>query len=441
MNDAHRGSHSVLSMEPASDQAKNLVRMALAQILQSPPFRTSRQCQDLLSYVVEHSLSGEDELLRERIIGIEVFARQPDYDTADDPVVRIRAAEIRKRLAQYYQIAREEQKTVRIEMPSGSYKAIFEWRNEGTGTLRTEPATEVGAPSIAAQSPSSVVLTEEPAIHPRLHRRGWAILILGLLAALLAWAGLSFFASADQRAFDKFWSPVLDSSNTVLIYLGSNAVYELSPAYSEAYHQQHPLSKAEQMGLQFYVPLSPGTKLNAEDLVASKDTFVTIGDVAATTKIVTLLLQSKRRFDIRYGSDVAYGDLRQSPTVLVGAYNNFWTIAMTDNLRFVFDWHQSIQDRSDSKRRWSTNRDSTEDYAIVSRILNSKTGGTIITVAGISHTGTRAAAEFLTSPTAIAALAKSLPKGWEKKNVQIVLHTNVINQIPSAPDVVATYCW
>jgi hypothetical protein len=428
-------------MEPASGPKKNLVRTALAQILQSPPFRTSRQCQDLLSYVVEHSLSGEEELLRERIIGIEVFARQPNYDTADDPVVRIRAAEIRKRLAQYYQIAREEQKTVRIEMPSGSYKAIFEWRHDETGNLSTEPAAEVIAPPIAALSPPSAVTNEESAIQPRSRAWGWPILISGLLAALLGWAGLSFFASADQRAFNKFWSPVLDSSNTVLIYLGSNAVYELSPAYSEAYHQQHPLSKAEQMGLQFYVPLSPGTKLNAEDLVASKDTFVTIGDVAATTKIVTLLVQRKSRFDIRYGSDVAYGDLRQSPTVLIGAYNNFWTIAMTDNLRFVFDLHQSIQDRSDPKRRWSTNHDSTEDYAIVSRILNSKTGGTIVTAAGISHTGTRAAAEFLTNPMAIAALAKSLPKGWENKNVQIVLHTNVINQIPNTPDVIATYCW
>jgi hypothetical protein len=233
----------------------------------------------------------------------------------------------------------------------------------------------------------------------------------------------------------------LGSSNRVLIYIGSNAVYELSPSYIDAYHKQHPLNKAEEMGLQFYVPLFPGTKLDAEDLVASKDTFVTIGDVAATTKIVSLLVQRNKQFDVRYGNDVAFGDLRQSPTVLIGAYNNFWTIAMTDNLRFVFDLHQAIQDRSDPHRRWSTNRDSTEDFAIVSRILNSKTGGTIITAAGISHTGTRAAAEFLTDPRALATLAKSLPAGWGKKNIQIVLHTNVINQIPGAPDVVATYCW
>ena len=49
--------------------------------------------------------------------------------------------------------------------------------------------------------------------------------------------------------------------------------------------------------------------------------------------------------------------------------------------------------------------------------------------------------EFLTNPQSLSALVKSLPSGWEKKNVQIVLHTTVINQLPSAPDIVATYCW
>ena len=55
--------------------------------------------------------------------------------------------------------------------------------------------------------------------------------------------------------------------------------------------------------------------------------------------------------------------------------------------------------------------------------------------------GTRAAAEFLTNPQSISELVKSLPQGLEKKNVQIVLHTTVTDQLPSAPDVVATYCW
>ena len=65
----------------------------------------------------------------------------------------------------------------------------------------------------------------------------------------------------------------------------------------------------------------------------------------------------------------------------------------------------------------------------------------MIAVAGIGYAGTQAAADFLSNPQSISALAKSLPKGWEKKNIQIVLHTTVTNKLPGAPDVVATYCW
>jgi putative ABC transport system permease protein len=65
-----------------------LVQQALEEIFQSTPFRTTKQCQDLLRYVVENSLAGLDHLLRKRVIGSEVFGRKPDYDTGEDPVVR-----------------------------------------------------------------------------------------------------------------------------------------------------------------------------------------------------------------------------------------------------------------------------------------------------------------------------------------------------------------
>src|SRR5260370_9574473 len=87
-------------------------------------FGTSRQWQDLFGYIVEHSLAASDGSLRERIIGIEVFGRSPDYDTAEDPVVRLRAADVRKRMAQYYQ-AKSEPGEWKIEIPTGSYKAQF----------------------------------------------------------------------------------------------------------------------------------------------------------------------------------------------------------------------------------------------------------------------------------------------------------------------------
>src|ERR1035438_3028684 len=78
------------------------IREVLGDVLQSAPFRTTRQCQSLLKYIVEHTLAGENDLLRERVIGTEVFGRSHDYEPGDDPVVRVRAAEVRKRLRQRF---------------------------------------------------------------------------------------------------------------------------------------------------------------------------------------------------------------------------------------------------------------------------------------------------------------------------------------------------
>jgi len=233
----------------------------------------------------------------------------------------------------------------------------------------------------------------------------------------------------------------LDSPHTALIYIGGNAVYQLSPSYMESYYKEHIPSQTEEMGYESYIQWPPGTKIDAQDLFPAKDTFVTIGDVAAITKIESLLLRRNRQFDIRFGGDVTYGDIRQSPTILIGAHNNSWTLVMTGNLRYVFAGRNAIVDSLDPQKRWSTSDFLTDDYAIISRVLNPKTGTRVIAVAGVGYAGTQAAAEFLTNPQSIAALVKTLPNGWEKKNLQIVLHTSVTNQHPGTADVVASSCW
>ncbi len=69
----------------------------------SAPFRNSKRYPAFLRYVVEQELNGASSELKERTIAIEVFGKDPYYDPAVDPVVRISAGEVRKRLAQYYQ--------------------------------------------------------------------------------------------------------------------------------------------------------------------------------------------------------------------------------------------------------------------------------------------------------------------------------------------------
>ena len=435
---------SLLAPVPVASRPQ--IQELVEDILRSVPFRTSRQCQDLFRYIVAHSIAGSDDLLRERVIGVEVFGRAADYDAAEDPVVRLRAADIRKRLAQYYQARENELGDWKIEIPTGSYKAQFH-RSEGS---LSQVAILAGVARPRMEPP---VLSEAETL--RSNARGlkrklfWgAILLAGSLVAVLAGVMLTRTASPPKSGFDLFWEPILENSRTVLVCTGSNPVYLLSPQARNRYKKTHPRGQDADPNLQTYTPLEELKNLTADDFLSVKNTYLTVGDASAIAQIASLLTSRRHAFDLRYGSDLSFGDLRQGPAILIGAFNNSWTLNMTDNLQFVFDSGDTpemhVQDRSDQSRSWSPKISAghvVEDYAIISRVLDSKTGGTLLTIAGLNHSGTRAAAEFATNPQLIAKVMNQAPKDWKRRNLQLVLHTNVVNDIPDTPTVIAARYW
>jgi hypothetical protein len=96
----------------------------LQAVLASEAFKGGKRAQDFLQLVVEHALAGRLDNLRERMLGVEMFGRPVDYDTANDAVVRVKASEVRRRLAQYYG-SLEIPPAVRIDLPPGSYVPQF----------------------------------------------------------------------------------------------------------------------------------------------------------------------------------------------------------------------------------------------------------------------------------------------------------------------------
>jgi len=433
-------------LAPVPVAARPQIQEVLEDILRSVPFRTSRQCQDLLRYIVEHSIAGSDESLRERVIGVEVFGRAVDYDSGEDPVVRLRAADIRKRLAQYYQAKENEFGEWKIDIPTGSYKALFH-RSESSSSQVARPA------GVARPRTEPPVLSE--ADTRRLNAFGlkrklfWGVILFaGSFVAVLVGVVMTRTASPAKSAFDLFWEPILENPRTVLICTGSNPVYLLSPQARNRYKKTHSLGQDADPNLQTYTPLEGLKNLTAGDFLPAKNTYLTVGDASAIAQIVSLLTSRHHAFDLRYGSDLSFGDLRQGPAILIGAFNNSWTLNMTDNQQFVFDSGDTpemhVQDRSDPSRSWSPKISAghvVEDYAIISRVSDSKTGGILLTVAGLNHSGTRAAAEFATNPQLIAKVMNQAPKDWKRRNLQLVLHTNVVNDIPDTPTVVAVRYW
>src|SRR5450759_4779494 len=85
--------------QPPSREA---IRQSLARIVESPGFSDSGRLPAFLQYLVEHSLSGDTARLKESVLGVEIFQRDPGYDPRIDPIVRVEARRLRARLEDYY---------------------------------------------------------------------------------------------------------------------------------------------------------------------------------------------------------------------------------------------------------------------------------------------------------------------------------------------------
>jgi hypothetical protein len=405
---------------PLSPPQEARIRETLDRVAASPAFRKSEQCQRFLRYVVEHSRQGQDEVLRERNIGIEVFGRRPDYDTADDPVVRVRATEVRKRLAQY-QAESASPDDVRFEIPSGSYRAEFHFP--------PEPSSEA-IPGLA-RKPKHRLLRIAP------------VAALAVVVPIIV--VLTRRSAPPPGPVDQFWAPVLASDKPVLLYCGQPVVYFLSGEVQKRYRRTLPPGKRRGA---YPVTLDPKDSILGSDVIPVIDQFVGIGN-AHTAALLTALLASKgKSVEIRYANDLSFSDLRRSPSVLIGAFSNLWTLEMQDKLRFVFEQDEDIRrirDRSND-RIWrlsdlAPDGKTPEDYAVVSRLFNSGTGQVLISAAGITQYGTRAAGEFLTTSTLLKEALAGAPADWPRKNIQVLLRTTVYRGTPATPTVVASQVW
>lgn len=405
--------------QPATPVPAERVRATLERILTSPAFRNSRQCQKFLEHVVAHTISRQEEQLKERTIGIDVFGRDPGYDTSNDPVVRIRATEVRKRLAQYYQESGQAE-DVRIEIPAGSYRAEI----------------HMPAPVGEAQAAAS-----QPASGQRV--RGWTLWLMagGLCAAV---AGIWTLRSRppEPDVLERFWRPVLESRQAVLVYCGQPVVYFLSRGLHEKYGAP---SKAGA------IPLSipQGAALKGSDVIAVTEQFVGIGNAHTSALLSGFFARRNKPVELRYASDISFSDLRSGPAVLIGAFSNLWTLEMTAQFRFVFEREGGpgrIRDRAEEGRVYELTEQAPdgrtpEDYALVTRQVNAATGHVLITAAGITQYGTRAAGEFLTDARLLEPALSKAPANWPSKNLQVLLHTAVYRNTPAAPKVLAVQVW
>jgi hypothetical protein len=388
-----------------------MIREQLERLLESHLFRNSKRYPNMLRHIVERTLAGQSEEIKERSLGVVVFGRSPNYDCSSDPVVRMSAAEIRKRLAQYYNEPRHRDQ-LRIELPIGSYIPQFQWpEGNSPETVALEPLPPIAVPQFFQVQPQ--VPTSRAVRSRNLVIAGAIALAAGALATFMMW---------PESALDSFWRPVLVDPQPILLC-----------AAKSPFSPSQPLATAQQ---------------------DSNRAGIAWADVVTLTRLALLVQGKKHPLELRREDRASFGELQQSAAILIGAFNDSWTMRLSDMGRYGFGHDGTkywIVDRQNQgARQWGIDLDNRnsegkldlhEDFAIISRVLNQRTGRMLVTVGGLYGFGTQAAGQFLTDPKYLKKFAARLKSGWESKNLQLVIRTEVIDGTPGPPELIASSVW
>lgn len=247
------------------------------------------------------------------------------------------------------------------------------------------------------------------------------------LLLLAAWVG---FARLRENELSLLWKPILASKKTIILYIGT-----VGPAYltSEGPNARPAPPVDEDQPASEPLPsavIGPNSSLS--NFVLVPDGLAPPGDITADLHIAALMNTYKHRLSLRARPDLPFVDMQGSPIVLVGAYDNYWTLNLGQDLPFFFDRGLRIRERAGQRRVWldrpnATDAAISEDYAVVFRLLDSKTGGPVIAIAGLTTCGTQAAADFVTDPVQLKKLSNLSRSALERKNIELVLRASLVN--------------
>ncbi len=412
------------------------------RVLESSWFRSTLRCSTLLRYIVDGAVHGRAEQLKERMIAVKAFHRNPAYDNNTDPIVRIAAGEVRKRLAQYYNDPKNSGQ-IHIELPIGSYVPEFRFPHDAEPValfFNTESpihALEDHLGHAEAVPLESAEPHHEPAFQIRISKktRNWVSAVTLLLLLVIAGAWLTMRFTRQVSGFNAFWAPILSAKSVTLISIGD---VQVTHAEFVPNGQRSPLAIPWSLG-------DKGYKWNDGRLPS-------FGNSLAAARVAAILGKNDKPFEVSTQSRTTFDDLSKHPVIQIGSFDNDWTIRDTNSMRFRFqiDLDREIRLIADRERPsdqygvlpFATAMLPTfEDYSIVARSVDPTTGQPVLILGGITSMGTIAAANFVADRAYLDEFARKAPKNWASKNVEFLIATSIVDGAVGRSRIVAYSLW
>jgi hypothetical protein len=414
------------------------VRQHLQEVLASAAFRGSQRSAQFLKHIVEQSIAGSFESLKERSIGIELFGRPPSYDTGEDAIVRVTASDVRKRLLQHYG-THGTNSEARFVLPLGSY--VPELRRDFHG------------PENIAVGPSEPVVTIAPLPHPITKARPvlkWAafgILLAGLNVSVWGLFWRHSLAKGTESVSILPWSTLFRNAGSIKVVTSDPNIEKIERLSGE------PISLSDYANQQ-YIP-NPGA-LSPEIVRFCKDflrgDLAPAVDIGVVAKIAALAQTSSSTIDVQGARDMRLSEVYTDDNfIFLGSpRSNRWAGLFNNQLDFRFDLNagqeiiRNVHPRSDEKSVYVPTAGgyaTGQSFATISFLPNPGKNGHVLLLAGANGEGTRAAGELITNRQRLSTELQNCgikPTG-PIKYFQLLLVLNTMAGSPSDVKVIACH--
>lgn len=429
---------------------KEEVCRALERILASKHFIHAPKKQKFLRLVCEFYLTSRAAELNEYLIGREVFDRDDSYNPSADPIVRVGAHDVRKKLELYYDGEGLDDE-IRLEIRVGSYEPNFVRRPN------VEP--------VPVAQPQYLPAVPPPALKP--YKK--AVFVLGL-AALALFVIVLMLLSSNQSlqhkvdeinlsrsgsAYGAVWEPFLNADDMTLLVISNPSVYRFSNSIDPDIILKKSVGLTQEQADNLATALKDKFVMKQNRiprLVLSNEDYTGMGEAIGLHRITDLFRSTGKGFLLKQSRTASAEDLKNHDVILLGSvWSNEWSGKLPVQEDFIYSGNATIQNRNpqageDAEYKPQFDPATGElitDYALVTVKPNISFEDTVMVLAGVHSEGTEAAVEYVTIKNYLGDLNQRLSQfgggAGARKYYQALLKVGVENGIPTTIALVALH--
>lgn len=412
------------------------------RIVASPHLAKSSRLCGFLQFITAETLSGRGDLLNEQRIGVHVFERRDNYDSAEDNIVRSHASRLRQRLEAYFLVEGKDE-PLRLILRRGSYIPQFE--NASNGAQADLSASIEVPPSTSGATVRELPSAMSPAAGRTPNTVVWILSVALMISSLLAayeWRSHRVLV-ANQRSqspvMRAFWTEIFPPGQRALIVPADSSLVLYENLTGRTVSLPDYINKT-------YMTAAPDIPSQNPEAIANRvghRRLTSIADIELTSAILRVPEILLAKPQIRFARDLQLADLKEANVILIGAQESDpWLSLFQSKLNFVITddqssrvftvWNKFPQKGELAQYHLAPSDPTHTAYALVALTPNLAGTGMVLIIEGTSIAGTEAAADFLTDGSKIEkTLEPSFKQDGRIPSFEVLLQT--INIDGSAP--------